>query len=87
MVNEVNALVRLFVEKIGTDLATYTKMNNLWHTGNPRKMRNDSLFKECQPWEYVQRVATSRSVGEGCKKAEWWSAVFRRQVEECLFSM
>ena len=87
MVNEVDLLVRLFVDKIGMDLATYTKMNNLWHTGCPREMRNDSSFKQCQPWEYVRRVATSRRVGEGCKKPEWWSAVFRRQVEECLFSM
>ena len=28
--------------------------------------------KECQPWEHVERVATSRSVGEGCAQPEWY---------------
>ena len=87
MVNEVEVLVKLFVEKIGTDLATRTKMNNLWHTGNPRKMCKDYDSKEGQPWEYVKRVAASRSVGAGCKKAQWWHDVAQHLVQECMFGM
>ena len=114
MVNEVQALVDLFVQKIGTDLVTYTEKNTLWHTGIPREMRDDSQartrtlavvfprlvahqfqkktahapqVKLSQPWEYVTRVATSRSVGEGCAKAEWWHDVARHLVQESMFFM
>ena len=87
MVNEVQALVNLFVQNIGTDLATHTEKNTLWHTGIPREMRDDSQVKLCRPWEYVTRVATSRSVGEGCAKAEWWHDVARHLVQESMFYM
>ena len=87
MVNEVQALVKLFVEKMGTDLATLTEKNHLWHTGNPRKMRDDTNIKQCQPWEYVNQVAMARSIGEGCSQAEWWHVKVRHLVEECMFCM
>ena len=88
MINEVQAIVRLFVEKIGPDMVTPTTKSLLWHTGNPHEMMAGSVsIKESLPWEYVQRVATARSVGEGCGKAKWWHDAFRKLVQESLFWM
>ena len=84
---QVQSVVKLFVKVIGTDLATYTEMNCLWHTGNARDLRNDTNIKQCQPWEYVQRVATACSVGQGCAKAEWWNEFLENMINEQVFCM
>ena len=67
-------------------MATYTEKNDLWHTGVPRNLRDDTNVKECQPWEHVERVATSRSVGEGCAQPEWYQKAVYKIVEN-MFCM
>ena len=84
---QVMAIVKLFVKVMGTDIMTLTKKNCLWHTGNPRKFPDDSNTKECMPWEYVLRVATARSVGQGCANPQWYYDAARDIVDHSGFAM
>ena len=72
-------------ECLGTDLATPSKYNLLWHTGLPRNIYTATSIKDAQPWQYVRRVAEATSVGEGMANPEAWDAWARRQVGEHMF--
>ena len=61
MENEIDALVRLFVARAGTDLETYTTHNYLWHTGYGVIMRAVSNLKKGRPWEWIWMVAAGLS--------------------------
>merc|ERR1712086_1150715 len=62
MENEVDVLVRLFEQLVGTDLETYTTHNNLWHTGSPVDMRAAPNLKKGRPFKWIWNVAYARSV-------------------------
>lgn len=91
MENEIDVLVCLFVEKIGTDLETYTTHNNLWWTGTPVDMRSASNLKKGRPWAWIWSVARGMSTclakedsAAEARKAStetWW-----RFIERHLFS-
>ena len=83
--NEVMVLVDLFRENMGDDLETYTESNNLWHTGRPRNLRDDTNVKEHRFWEYTQRVAAGTSVPAGRKGAKRWDEQVRETVQEHMF--
>jgi hypothetical protein len=90
MENEIDALVRLFVQKMGTDLETYTTHNELWHTGNPVDMRSAANLKRGRPGEWIWSVASGRS---SClkrsedRRTEVWVAWVERHVREHMFRM
>jgi hypothetical protein len=85
LVNEANELVRFFVDKIGDDLETYTEANVLWHTGQPRNLRNDTDVRHHRFWEFCERVAAGTSVPPGRKHAKRWDAQVRETIEEHMF--
>ena len=94
MENEIDALVRLFLDKAGLDLETYTTHNNLWHTGTPVDMRAGPNLKLGRPWEWIWSVASGRS---SCHRKQsstsedrvthetWWSWV-ERHIRDHMFS-
>ena len=90
MENEINVLVELFVDLVGTDLETYTKHNTLWHTGNPVDMRAASNLKRGRPWLWIWSVAAGRSsclsVSDDSKsKPETWCNFTERHIREHNF--
>lgn len=85
MINEVDALVRLFEEKLGADLRTYTTHNPFWQTGNPVVVRGTNM-KEGRPWEWIWRHADGTSAGHrGAGRAEAWSQYVRRHLKDHMF--
>ena len=50
-------------------------------------MPDASDIKNCQPWEYVWRVAYSKSIGQGCKKAVYWDERVRYLIQNQMFFM
>ena len=86
MVNEVDALVRLFEQKLGTDLRTYTCQNPFWFTGNPVDMRTGPNLKKGRPWEWIWRVADATSAGHMANgHIETWANWVRRHVRDHMF--
>ena len=86
MVNEVDALVRLFEEKLGTDLRTYTTHNPFWFTGNPVDMRAQANLKQGRPWEWIWRVADGSSSGHlAGGRVEAWAHWARRHMRDHMF--
>ena len=83
-----------FTTRIGTDLVTHTDHNMLHHIGEEdfspsqtgRNLHDPSAVAECQPWEWVWRIAANRSLAPGCSKTESWDAKVRQQVAENTFS-
>lgn len=63
MENEIDALVRLFETKVGTDLETYTTHNTLWYTGTPVDMRATANLKRGRVWQWIRRHADGMSTG------------------------
>ena len=96
MENEIDALVRLFVECAGTDMETYTTHNHLWHTGTPTDMRAGPNLKQGRPWEWIWSVAFGRSSclqrrrtgaqQETTSQLEMWAAWAVRHIREHMFS-
>ena len=87
-VNEVDALVRLFKAKLGTDLRTYTTHNPFWHTGNPVNLRADANLKQGRPWEWIWRHAAGLSAGHrGAGRPEAWGQFVRRHLQNHMFYM
>ena len=80
MPNEVDLLVKHFIDTIGTDMATYTEKNLFWHTGQGRNLRNDTNVKEHRFWEYMERVAAGTSIPDGTAKAKSW----KDEVEDVI---
>ena len=91
MENEVDVLVRLFVQRVGTDLETYTTHNRLWHTGTPVDMRAGPSLKKGRPWEWIWSVASGRSTclqkgeRETSGHTEHWAHWVERHVREHMF--
>ena len=88
MVNEIDALVRLFEAEVGTDLETYTTHNNLWHTGGKGvDMRSGPNMKRGRPWEWVWKVAEGMSKCLRDGELETWINYVERHIREHMFSM
>ena len=95
MVNEVDVLVKLFEQKVGTDLQTFTAHSYLWHTGNGVKMRASSNLKKGRPWEWIWSVARGLSSclkktpitgGDGPKSStETWVHWVERHIADHMF--
>ena len=90
MENEVDALVRLFVRLVGTDLETYTSQNTLWYTGNPVDLRAGPNLKKGRPWEWIWSVARGMSscLQKGmssCPQPEVWAQWSERHIREHMF--
>ena len=83
--NEANELVRFFVDTIGDDLETYTEANELWHTGQPRNLREDTNVREHRFWEFTARVAAGTSVPPGLARACPWDAQVRDTIGAHMF--
>ena len=84
--SEIEFYVNYFEEKMGTDIQTYTQMNELWHTGHPRQMRDQTSVADCRPWEWVERIAAGTSCPPMMAKAERWQEVVKRAVTDHCFS-
>jgi hypothetical protein len=92
MENEIDVLVNLFVQKVGTDLETYTTHNDLWWTGTPVDMRTGSNLKKGRPWAWLLSHAfgTSSCLQKGDSDAKattepWWRWV-ERHIRNHMFS-
>ena len=91
MENEVDVLVRLFEQLVGTDLETYTTHNNLWHTGSPVDMRAAPNLKKGRPFEWIWNVAYARSVclqkgeRETATQPEMWVSWTERHIRNHMF--
>jgi hypothetical protein len=86
MVHEVDALVRLFEQKLGTDLRTFTTHNPFWYTGNPVDMRAGPNLKYGRPWEWIWRVAAGTSSGHMAGgRMEAWAHWVRRHIRDHMF--
>jgi hypothetical protein len=95
MEHEIDALVRLFTAKAGTNLETYTILNHFWYTGNPVNMRAAANMKRGRPWEWIWSVATGRSSclsrirddGRGpATRPEMWANWTERHIRDHMFS-
>ena len=86
IVHEVDALLRFFESKLGTDLETYTESNPFWHTGNPVNMRNGPL-RTHRPWEWIWRVASGASAGHRTDTHECWTDWVERHIRHHMFYM
>ena len=92
MENEVDALVRLFEQKLGTDLVTRTEDNPFWHTGNLINLRAAANLKQGRPWEWIWAVAEGRSSGHNVRddqnaSRESWIVWARRHIRDHMFYM
>jgi hypothetical protein len=92
MVNEVDALVRLFVAQVGIDLETYTQQNSLWYTGNPINMRAAPNLKRGRPWQLIRAVGNGTSScikksGNNASKLETWAQWASRHIRDHMFYM
>ena len=86
MCSEVDALVALFTRLLGTDLATATTHNPLWHTGIPTQLFGPGVsVKFAQPWEYQWRVAAATSAGHRTTTTERWSDWITHMVTRHIF--
>ena len=91
MENEIDALVRLFVDRAGTNLETYTTHNYLWHTGSPVNMRASSSLKKGRPWMWIWSVAAGLSAclqkgdRETSSRRETWAQWIERHIREHMF--
>jgi hypothetical protein len=85
MTNEVEALVRLFEAKLGSDLRSYTRDNPFWFTGNPVDMRSEPNLKRGRPWEWIWRVAAATSSGHMTSTVESWANWVRRHYRDHMF--
>ena len=90
MENEIDALVRLFETKVGTDLETYTTHNQLWHTGTPVDMRAAANLKRGRPWDWIWSVASGMSAclkkdeeSRGAREA--WVSWTERHTRDHMF--
>ena len=86
IVQEVEAIVELFVQEVPTDLQTHTTVNTLWHTGQPRQMVGGSLA-DCRPHEWIWAVAGGTSRGKMMTKLEGFGRWFYRHIREHMFYM
>lgn len=95
MENEIDALVRLFVELVGVDLTTYTTHNNLWYTGTPVDLRASGNLKRGRPWEWIWSVAKGlssclsredRQGNDTRARHEAWGVWLARHLEDHMFS-
>ena len=85
MVNEVKVAVEYLKEKLGTDdLTAHTDKNFFWHTGQGRKLRNDTDPAH-KFWEYVDRVAEGTSVPKGCAAPRTWRDTAEHQIKNNMF--
>ena len=92
MENEVDALVRLFEQKLGTDLVMRTEDNPFWHTGNLINLRAAANLKQGRPWEWIWAVAEGRSSGHNVRddqnaSRESWIVWARRHIRDHMFYM
>ena len=86
MVNEVEVLVKFFVETLGTDLRTRVTTNAFWHTGVPKEWMRGTASQQVRPEEwYLKRVSSGASKGERAGTREVWVHWVRRQVKDHMF--
>ena len=83
--NGIDALVEWLTDHVGTDFSTYTESNEMWHTGEPRAMRDPAALRKCRPWDWVWCVAEGRSVGDGMARAKRWDTHAEHLVVDCMF--
>jgi len=87
MPNEIKVAVAYLKEKLGTDdLSADSDLNYFWHTGQGRRLADDT-HPEHRFWDYVERVATGRSVPKGCATARSWRETAEHQIKENMFFM
>ena len=85
MVNEVEVLVKFFLEKLGTDLRTPDTKNPFWHTGIPKEWVAGAATQHVRPEEWMWRVADGRSRGERAGTREGWLPWVTRMVKDHMF--
>ena len=84
--NEVDAIVRCLVSKIGTtDLTQYSDGNDFWHTGNPVHMRSAANMQEYRPWEWERKVGQGLSRGLNMLSREHWWTFTLRHIRDHMF--
>ena len=64
LMREVERLLAMIEQKIGKDLTIASDTNPFFHTGNGVNL-NAGAAREYQPWEWLMRVASGRSAGNG----------------------
>ena len=84
MENEIDALVRLFETKVGTDLETYTTHNTLWYTGTPVDMRAADNLKQGRPNHWIWSHAAGMSTCLQVQSADGGSSDTRASRETWL---
>ena len=91
MEHEVDALVRLFVAKVGVDLETYTTHNTFWYTGNPVNMRAAANMRRGRPWQLISGVMDGTCAclkkSDQHSRLETWAQWALRHICEHMFYM
>ena len=84
LLNDVSELRRRLRAALGTDLATPTIGNPLWHTGNAVPLDGGD-YRERTPWVWVWEVAEGNSEGDGRGKRMNWRRFVAIFVSEHWF--
>jgi hypothetical protein len=86
IIQEVEALVALFLREVPTDLQTPTTVNTLWYTGRPQQMFAGSLA-ESRPHDWIWAVSHGTSRGKMMLRLEHFGRWFYRHIREHMFYM